>query len=67
MKKINEQNPEKDGSSVSKNVSRRDFLGISLKALGGLAAIELGSCRDPVSAIAQSCRRIWRNDDHRQD
>jgi cytochrome b6-f complex iron-sulfur subunit len=43
MKKINEQTPEKDGLNASKNVSRRDFLGISLKALGGLAAIELGA------------------------
>ena len=43
MKKITNGNPEKDGSSVSKNVSRRDFLGLSLKALGGLAAIELGA------------------------
>ena len=43
MKKIINENPEKDGSSVSKNVSRRDFLGLSLKALGGLAAIELGA------------------------
>ena len=43
MKKKNIQNPEKDELTTSKNVSRRDFLGISLKALGGLAAIELGA------------------------
>lgn len=36
-------NPEKDELTLPKNVSRRDFLGISLKALGGLAAIELGA------------------------
>ncbi len=43
MKRINEKSPEKDELNVSKNVSRRDFLSISLKALGGLAAMELGA------------------------
>ena len=43
MEKITNQNPEKDELSASKNVSRRDFLGLSLKALGGLAALELGA------------------------
>ena len=43
MEKITNQNPEKDELNASKNVSRRDFLGLSLKALGGLAAVELGA------------------------
>jgi len=38
MKKKIDPNPEKDELSLPKKVNRRDFLGISLKALGGLAA-----------------------------
>ncbi len=43
MKTKIDPNPEKDELSLPKKVSRRDFLGISLKALGGLAAVELGA------------------------
>ena len=43
MKKKIDPNQEKDELSLPKKVNRRDFLGISLKALGGLAAVELGA------------------------
>ena len=43
MKKKNDLNPEQDELTLPKKVNRRDFLGLSLKALGGLAAVELGA------------------------